>query len=66
MCYLENAVLDVTDLNLLVGASIGSRGGQQNLKSKRKQISSGFFSNDHCSPQVGECIVLSALTCQRL
>ncbi len=31
ICYLENVVLDITDLNLLVGVSIWSRGCQQRL-----------------------------------
>lgn len=40
MSYLENFVLDITDLDFLVGASIWSRGGQQRLESKGQQKSS--------------------------
>lgn len=35
ICYLENVVLDVTDLDLLVGASVRSVRGQQRLESKK-------------------------------
>lgn len=35
ICYLENVVLDVTDLDLLVGASVRSMRGQQRLESKK-------------------------------
>lgn len=37
--YLENVVLDVTDLNSLVGTSIWSRGSQQRLESKGENMS---------------------------
>lgn len=37
MCYLEDSVLDVTDLNRLVAASFCSGAGQQRLESKEHQ-----------------------------
>lgn len=73
ICYLENVVLDVTDLNLLVGAPVWSVGGQQRPESKKKpnnKLVKGL--NKWLTSLCGyECVFLSsvnlsALTCQKL